>query len=77
MFKVLTGDIDHKVLESANQGVYSEFSFRALKSDLRQRYFDAIQGSRPKQWRVKTELREMTQIFRFLGPNGYFNRQNQ
>lgn len=39
LFEFIGGDIDSAVLEKARRGVYSEFSFRGVPEQTRQRYF--------------------------------------
>ena len=39
LFHVDAGDIDHNVLDKAQKGLYSEFSFRGVKPSIRERYF--------------------------------------
>jgi chemotaxis protein methyltransferase CheR len=39
LFQVIGGDIDSQVLAKARAGIYSDFSFRGVKPDMRLRYF--------------------------------------
>ncbi len=45
LFQIDAGDLDHNVLQKAQAGVYSKFSFRGVDSAVRQRYFQPqVQG---------------------------------
>jgi chemotaxis protein methyltransferase CheR len=39
LFQIIGGDIDSRVLAKARAGIYSDFSFRGVKADIRHRYF--------------------------------------
>lgn len=45
LFQIDAGDLDHNVLQKAQAGVYSKFSFRGVDRAIRQRYFQPqVQG---------------------------------
>ncbi len=46
LFEVTAGDIDRRALEKARAGLYGAFAFRALPSELRERYFTAAADQR-------------------------------
>lgn len=46
LFEIVAGDIDRRALEKARAGLYGAFAFRALPSELRERYFTAADGQR-------------------------------
>ncbi|MCE1181421.1 MAG: hypothetical protein LWW81_03825 [Rhodocyclales bacterium] len=50
-------DIDSAILERARAGIYSDFSFRGLSADFRQRHFDTLPGDKPA-YRLKPHLRQ-------------------
>lgn len=54
LFMLAGGDIDKKALDKARQAHYSEFSFRGLAPELRERYFER-HGK--WTWKVKEEVR--------------------
>ena len=39
LFQIIGGDINSRVLAKARAGIYSDFSFRGVKADIRHRYF--------------------------------------
>jgi len=52
---ILGSDINTDALQKARQGLYADWSFRALDAARKQRYFEP----RGKHWQIDTRLREM------------------
>jgi chemotaxis protein methyltransferase CheR len=61
-FQVLAGDIDEQALARARRGVYGAFSFRALDTSLRSRYFTALPDG---NWQIRADLQAMVSFFHF------------
>lgn len=61
-FVLAGGDIDKKVLDKAREAHYSEFSFRGLAPELRNRYFER-HGK--WMWKVKDEVRHQVHFHHF------------
>jgi chemotaxis protein methyltransferase CheR len=53
-FELQAGDVDRAVLERARAGVYGRFSFRALSSQLQERYFSPVDAH---HFRIDDSLR--------------------
>ncbi|MBV9468122.1 MAG: tetratricopeptide repeat protein [Abitibacteriaceae bacterium] len=52
---ILGTDINEEVLDKARQGIYSEWSFRMVDTELRQRYFQPV----PKGYEIDPQIRRM------------------
>jgi len=48
-------DIDNAVLARARTGIYREFSFRGVPSEIRERYFEKLAAG----WQVKSDIRSL------------------
>jgi len=59
LFQLAGGDIDKGVLDKARAASYSEFSFRSLAPELRERYFER-HGK--WAWKVRADLRRQVQF---------------
>lgn len=57
---VLGNDINMQAIFSAQQGVFSQWSFRGVKSDLKQRYFQQGAGT----WTITDRIRDMVRFRR-------------
>ncbi|MCF8210196.1 MAG: methyltransferase domain-containing protein [Rhodoferax sp.] len=58
LFSFTGGDIDSEVLHKARAASYTEFSFRGVATDLRERYFDKARGV----YVLKEEIRNQVQF---------------
>ncbi|MDO9104938.1 MAG: CheR family methyltransferase [Methylovulum sp.] len=60
LFMLAGGDIDKGALEKARIGCYTEFSFRSLAPELRERYFNRQDK---RIWGVKDDLRQQVHFY--------------
>lgn len=59
LFTVVGGDIDSQALERARRGLYPEFSFRGVASEVRDRYFSRV----PQGYQLRPKIREQVTFF--------------
>jgi len=55
---ILGTDINQEALEKAQTGIYSPWSFRSVKEDIKQKYFRSIQ----KQYQIDPQIRKMVKF---------------
>ncbi|MFA6770559.1 MAG: CheR family methyltransferase [Bacteroidales bacterium] len=53
--KIIATDISDKALKKANEGVYTEWSFRETPSNIKEKYFKAIDG----KWHISNEIKKI------------------
>lgn len=57
--EILGGDINHRALRLAREGVYRDSAFRVLPIDWRQRYFEQQDDGR---WRIRDRVRSLVEF---------------
>ena len=56
--KILATDINHKALEKARDGIYTEWSFRETPSGIKERYFKQSHG----KWIIDGQIKKMVEF---------------
>ena len=61
---ILATDINTRVLETARRGEYPEARFDKMPAQTRQKYFECINNSRPREYRAKPTIRDLVTFAR-------------